>query len=174
MREYHDREWGSPQHEDRALFELLCLEGAQAGLSWRTVLDKRPHYRHAFHAFDIAGCAALSDAELAALGQDSGLIRNRLKIAAVRGNARAALHAIAEFGSLDAFLWCFVGGRPIRNAWRSAAEVPLTSPAAERMSRELRRRGFRFVGPIICYSFMQAAGMVNDHLLGCFRQSAAA
>lgn len=173
MRDYHDREWGVPQHDDRALFELLCLEGAQAGLSWRTVLSKRAHYRRVFADFDIAHCAALSDRRIEALRGDAGLIRNRLKLASVRANAQAALAAIAEFGRLDAFLWSFVGGTPLRNAWRVPAEVPATTPESQRMSRELRRRGFRFVGPTICYAFMQASGMVDDHLVDCFRHRTA-
>ncbi len=174
MRAYHDEEWGVPLHEDRRLFEFLCLEGAQAGLSWRTVLDKRDNYRRAFREFDIAACAALTDAQLAALLGDPGLIRNRLKIASVRGNARAAVEAIGQSGSLDAFLWQFVDGTPVRNAWRSSAEVPATTPVSDRMSRELRRRGFRFVGSTICYAFMQATGMVDDHLASCFRHGAPA
>lgn len=171
MRAYHDTEWGAPLHDDRALFELLCLEGAQAGLSWRTVLAKRDNYRRAFADFDIAQCARLTDRRLEALLGDVGLIRNRLKIAAVRDNARAALAAIVEFGRLDAFLWAFVDGQPIRNHWRKSAEVPATTALSERMSKELRRRGFRFVGPTICYAFMQATGMVDDHLVDCFRHT---
>lgn len=172
MRAYHDAEWGVPQHGDRALFELLCLEGAQAGLSWRTVLEKREAYRRAFHGFDIVACAAMGEEELATLRTDPGLIRNRLKIASVRDNARAALEVIGACGSLDAFLWDFVDGRPQRNRWRTAAEVPASTPVAARMSRALRQRGFRFVGPTICYAFMQAGGMVDDHLLHCFRHGA--
>ena len=169
MRAYHDREWGTPQHDDRALFELLCLEGAQAGLSWRTVLDKRDNYRRAFAGFDIAHCAQLTDRRIETLLGDAGLIRNRLKITSVRDNARAALAAIETHGSLDAFLWAFVDGAPIRNAWRQPADVPATTPLSDRMSKELRRRGFRFVGSTICYAFMQATGMVDDHLVDCFR-----
>lgn len=168
MRAYHDQEWGRPLHDDRALFELLCLEGAQAGLSWRTVLAKRGNYRRAFGDFDIAGCARMTDRQLETLLGDAGLIRNRLKITSVRGNARAALAVIEEFGSLDAFLWSFVAGQPIVNRWRESAEVPATTPLSDRMSKELRRRGFRFVGSTICYAFMQATGMVNDHLSSCF------
>lgn len=171
LRDYHDREWGVPLHDDRMLFEFLCLEGAQAGLSWRTVLDKRENYRRAFAGFDIARCARLDDACLDALLGDAGLIRNRLKIASVRGNARAALAAIEAFGSLDAFLWSFVDGAPLRNAWHGHGDVPATTPASDRMSRELRRRGFRFVGSTICYAFMQATGMVNDHVVDCFRHA---
>ena len=169
LREYHDREWGVPLHDDRALFEFLCLEGAQAGLSWRTVLDKRAHYRRVFADFDLHACARLSDARIEMLLTDPGLIRNRLKITSVRGNAIAALAAIEAFGSLDACLWSFVGGRPQVNRWRSPSEVPATTALSDRMSRELRRRGFRFVGSTICYAFMQATGMVNDHLVACFR-----
>ena len=171
-RDYHDTEWGVPLHDDRALFEFLCLEGAQAGLSWRTVLDKREHYRRTFDDFDIASCARLTDRRIERLLGDPGLIRNRLKIGSTRGNARAALEVIAELGSLDAFLWSFVAGRPVCNRWRRPAEVPATTPASDRMSKELRRRGFRFVGSTICYAFMQATGMVNDHLVACFRHAA--
>ena len=171
MRAYHDREWGTPQHDDCALFELLSLEGAQAGLSWRTVLGKREAYRRAFHGFSIAACAAMEDGELECLRADPGLIRNRLKLVSVRGNARAALEAIGDAGSLDAFLWQFVDGRPLRNRWREPGEVPASTERSARMSRELHRRGFRFVGPTICYAFMQATGMVDDHLVGCFRHA---
>ncbi|HEY0178359.1 MAG TPA: DNA-3-methyladenine glycosylase I [Dokdonella sp.] len=172
MRDYHDREWGVPLHEDRALFEFLCLEGAQAGLSWRTVLDKREHYRRAFAGFDVAACARLTDRRIEALLADPGLIRNRLKIVSVRTNAQAALAAIDEFGSLDAFLWSFVDGRPRLNAWRGAGVVPARTPASDRMSAALKKRGFRFVGSTICYAFMQATGMVDDHVVGCFRHGA--
>lgn len=171
MREYHDREWGVPVHEDSVLFEFLCLEGAQAGLSWRTVLDKRAHYRDRFHDFDIARVAAMSEAALADCLQDAGLIRNRGKIWAMRENARQSLAVIAEHGSLDRWLWSLVGGVPRVNHWVSAEQVPAFTPESERMSRVLRKRGFRFVGPTICYAFMQATGMVNDHLVGCFRHS---
>ncbi len=169
MRDYHDREWGVPLHEDRALFEFLCLEGAQAGLSWRTVLDKRDHYRRAFDAFDIARCARLTDARIETLLGDAGLIRNRLKITSVRDNARAALAAIDEFGSLDACLWSYVDGEPQQNRRGARSPVPATTAVSDRMSKELRKRGFRFVGSTICYAFMQATGMVNDHLVDCFR-----
>ena len=173
MRDYHDREWGVPVHDDRALFEFLCLEGAQAGLSWRTVLDKRDNYRRAFDDFDIVRCAALSDARIESLLGDAGLIRNRLKLTSVRGNARAALAAIDEFGSLDAYLWSFVDGKPIRNAWHEGAQIPATTDLSDRMSRALKKRGFRFVGSTICYAFMQATGMVDDHLVTCFRHAGA-
>jgi len=169
MCEYHDREWGTPLHDDRALFEFLCLEGAQAGLSWRTVLNKRERYREVFHRFEIARVAAMSDAELAALMNEPGIIRNRLKIGSVRDNAHAALAVIDEHGSLDTYLWSFVDGKPVRNAWRSPAEVPATTPVSDRMSKTLKKRGFRFVGSTICYAFMQATGMVDDHLTSCPR-----
>jgi DNA-3-methyladenine glycosylase I len=172
MRAYHDTEWGVPLHDDRALFEFLCLEGAQAGLSWRTVLDKRENYRRAFHDFEIARCAKLTDKRVEALLGDAGIIRNRLKITSVRDNARAAQEAIGEFGSLDAYLWSFVGGKPIRNAWKSGSQVPATTDVSDRMSKALAKRGFRFVGSTICYAFMQATGMVDDHLTTCFRYGA--
>ena len=172
MRAYHDTEWGVPLHDDRALFEFLCLEGAQAGLSWRTVLEKRENYRRAFHDFDIARCAKLTDKRIETLLGDAGIIRNRLKITSVRGNARAALEAIDEFGSLDAYLWSLVGGKPIRNAWKSGSQVPATTDVSDRMSKALLKRGFRFVGSTICYAFMQATGMVDDHLVTCFRYGA--
>ena len=170
MRDYHDREWGLPLHDDRALFEFICLEGAQAGLSWRTVLDKRAHYRRVFDDFDIARCAKLSDARIEKLLTDPGIIRNRLKVTSVRDNARAALAAIAEFGSLDTFLWSFVGGAPVRNRPHGSADVPAKTEVSDRMSKTLAKRGFRFVGSTICYAFLQATGMVNDHLVGCFRE----
>ena len=174
MRAYHDTEWGVPLHDDRTLFEFICLEGAQAGLSWRTVLDKRENYRRAFADFDIGHCARLTDLRIEILLTDAGLIRNRMKITSVRGNARAALAAIEEFGSLDAFIWSFVDGKPIRNAWRVAKNVPATTAVSDRMSKVLAKRGFRFVGSTICYAFMQATGMVNDHLVDCFRYRASA
>lgn len=169
MQAYHDTEWGVPLRDDRALFEFLCLEGAQAGLSWRTVLEKRENYRRAFDGFDLEHCAGLTDARIAELLTDPGLIRNRLKITSVRDNARAALEATGEFGSLAAYLWSFVDGAPLQNRWRGSGEVPATTAVSDRMSKELRRRGFRFVGSTICYAFMQATGMVNDHLVDCFR-----
>ncbi len=168
-RDYHDTEWGVPLHDDRALFEFLCLEGAQAGLSWRTILAKRDNYRAAFEQFDIARCAVLDDARLERLLTDPGIVRNRLKVYSVRGNARAALEAIAEYGSLDAFLWSFVDGEPVVNAWKTMREAPTHTPASDRMSKTLKKRGFRFVGTTICYAMMQATGMVNDHVTGCFR-----
>lgn len=168
---YHDTEWGVPQRDERALFELLILEGAQAGLSWSTILNKRPAYRTAFADFDWRAVAAFGAADEARLLADAGIVRNRLKIAATIGNARAlcAMHARAE--TLADLVWGLVDGRPLQNAWRSAAEVPAHTPLAERLSSDLRARGFRFVGPTICYAFMQAAGVVNDHLTGCFRHA---
>ena len=169
MRDYHDTEWGTPLHDDRALFEFLCLEGAQAGLSWRTVLAKRDNYRKAFHHFEIARVAAMTDCKLEKLLLDPGIIRNRLKVASTRDNAIAALRVIEEFGSLDGYLWSFVDGKPLRNRWRSQADVPASTELSDRMSKALKKRGFRFVGTTICYSLLQATGMVNDHLVGCFR-----
>ncbi len=169
MQAYHDAEWGVPHHDDRALFELLTLEGAQAGLSWRTVLVRRDAYRAAYHGFDIERVAAMSDADLKALLADSPLIRNRLKIFSVRDNARAALAAAAVHGSLDRYLWSFVGHIPIRNGWTDRSQVPATTPGSDAMSKALKKAGFRFVGSTICYAFMQATGMVDDHLVDCFR-----
>ena len=169
MRRYHDDEWGTPQHDDRVLFELLVLEGAQAGLSWSTVLNKRENYRRLFHGFDIDRVSRMSDAELTGLLAAPGLIRNRLKIFSARDNARAAVEVIGEFGSLDAYLWSFVGGKPIVNHWSEMSQVPALTDASDRLSKALRKRGFRFVGSTICYAFMQATGMVNDHLVRCFR-----
>jgi DNA-3-methyladenine glycosylase I len=171
MQAYHDREWGVPQHDDTALFELLTLEGAQAGLSWRTVLARRDGYRTAYHGFDIARVAAMTDAELEGLLADSPLIRNRLKIFSVRDNARAALAAVAQHGSLDRYLWSFVGGVPVRNGWTERAQVPATTAVSDAMSKALKKAGFRFVGSTICYAFMQATGMVDDHLVDCFRHT---
>jgi DNA-3-methyladenine glycosylase I len=165
--DYHDREWGVPIHEPRALFELLCLEGAQAGLAWITILRKREGYRAAFDGFDAARMAAYTDADRARLMADAGIVRNRAKIDAFIGNARVYL-ATEDFAALT---WSFVGGRPIHNRWREMGEVPPETDASRAMSRELRRRGFRFVGPTICYAFMQSAGLVNDHLVTCFRHA---
>ncbi len=169
MRHYHDTEWAVPQHDDRTLFELLTLEGAQAGLSWRTVLTRRAAYRAAFHDFSIDSVAAMADAELERLLVDSLLIRNRLKIFSVRANARVAQTVIGLHGSLDAYLWSFTDGRPLVNHWTESTQVPATTAASDHMSKALRKRGFRFVGSTICYAFMQATGMVNDHLVSCFR-----
>ena len=171
---YHDTEWGVPLHDDRGLFEFLCLEGAQAGLSWRTVLAKREHYRKVFHDFEIARVARMTDRELEKVLLDPGIIRNRLKVSSTRDNARIALGVIEELGRLDAWLWSFVGGRTVRNRWRAAGEVPASTELSDRMSKALRKRGFRFVGSTICYSLLQATGMINDHLVGCFRHRACA
>jgi len=169
MQLYHDTEWGVPHHDDRRLFELLTLEGAQAGLSWRTVLVRRDAYRRAYHEFDVERVAAMTDNELEALVAESPLIRNRLKIFSVRDNARVALQVRGEHGSLDAYLWSFVEGVPVVNHWTEARHVPATTPSSDNMSKRLRKQGFRFVGSTICYAFMQATGMVNDHLTTCFR-----
>jgi DNA-3-methyladenine glycosylase I len=166
---YHDDEWGVPVHEERRLFEFLILEGAQAGLSWITVLRKRQSYRRAFDRFDPRKVAAYDRRRVAALSRDPGIIRNRAKIESAVTNARAFLAVRDEHGSFDTFIWSFVGGRPLRNRWKTMAQVPVQTKEAVTMSKELKRRGFRFVGPTMCYSFMQAVGMVNDHLVGCFR-----
>ena len=168
-RRYHDEEWGVPQHDERRLFELLTLEGAQAGLSWITVLRKRARYRELFHGFDPARVVRMTPRELERILQDPGIIRHRGKVESVVSNARAVLTVQAEADSLDAHLWSFVGGAPVVNRPRAQTDVPTTSPIAERLSADLKRRGFRFVGPTICYAFMQATGMVNDHLVSCFR-----
>ncbi len=169
MRDYHDREWGVPLHDDRALFELLTLEGGQAGLSWRTVLHRRQGYREVFNGFDLERIAAYTPADVEARRADPRIIRNRAKIQATVGNARAALRAIDELGSLDALVWSFVDSRPLRNAFRSMDDLPAQTEVSRTMTRELKRRGFKFVGPTICYAFMQAAGLVNDHVVTCFR-----
>jgi DNA-3-methyladenine glycosylase I len=167
MQAYHDTEWGVPHHDDRALFELITLEGAQAGLSWRTVLARRDAYRTAYHGFDISRVAAMSDAELTAVLTETSVIRNRQKVWSVRDNARAALAVIEAHGSLDAWVWGFVDGQPIVNHWRESGQVPATTDISDRMSKTLRKQGFRFVGSTICYAFMQATGMVDDHLVTC-------
>jgi DNA-3-methyladenine glycosylase I len=169
MTAYHDLEWGVPLHDDRLLFEFLVLEGAQAGLSWATILRRRDSYRAAFDDFDAAAVAAYGQGKVEGLLANRGIIRNRLKIDAAIGNARALLAVQEEFGSFDAWLWRFVGGKPRQNNWRSLADLPAQTPESEALSKELRRRGFRFVGPTICYAFMQAVGMVNDHLVDCYR-----
>ena len=166
---YHDREWGVPTHQERLLFELLILEGAQAGLSWSTILRKRPAYRKAFDGFDPRKVARYSRARVRRLMNDAGIVRNRAKIEATIANARAFLAVQREHGSFDAYIWQFVGGRPTQNAWRQPGECPTETETSRAMSRDLLRRGFRFVGPTICYAFMQATGMVNDHLRDCFR-----
>jgi DNA-3-methyladenine glycosylase I len=168
---YHDREWGVPRHDDRVLFEFLILEGAQAGLSWSTILAKRDAYRRAFSEFDPARVARFDGRKVKELLADSGIVRNRLKISAAIANARAYLNVQKEFGSFNAYIWQFVGGQPLTNARRSIKQVPARTPSSDKMSKDLLQRGFRFVGPTICYAFMQAVGMVNDHLVSCFRHS---
>jgi DNA-3-methyladenine glycosylase I len=166
---YHDEEWGVPVHDDRHLFEMLTLEGAQAGLSWHTILKKRENYRAAFDNFDPAMVAGYGDEKVAALLADAGIVRNRLKVAATVRNARAFLAVQAEFGSFDAYIWRFVEGQPISNAWTMLSEIPASTAVSDAVSKDLKRRGFTFVGSTIMYAHMQATGMVNDHLTGCFR-----
>lgn len=167
--QYHDEEWGVPVHDDRQLFEMLNLEGAQAGLNWYIILTKRDNYRAAFDDFDAAKIAAYDEAKIADLLANPGIVRNRLKVNGVVKNAKAFLSVQEEFGSFDAYIWQFVGGQPIVNARQSIREIPAQSPEAEAMSKDLKKRGFTFVGPTICYAFMQAVGMVNDHTVDCFR-----
>jgi DNA-3-methyladenine glycosylase I len=169
MLAYHDTEWGVPLHDDQALFELLILEGAQAGLSWTTILNRREGYRNAFAGFDLATVAAFGPDDEARLVADAGIIRNRAKVRSAIDNAQAALRVAAEQGSLDRYTWSFVDGRPIQNRWQRLGELPAETDASRAMSRDLKRRGFSFVGPTICYAFMQSAGLVNDHQMGCFR-----
>lgn len=164
---YHDNEWGKPVRDDRTLFEFLVLEGAQAGLSWETVLRKRERYRQLFFGFDPVRVARMRPASIEKILKDPGIIRNRAKVLSAVTNARAFLDVAKEFGSFDAWIWSFTGGKPIVNAWKSREELPGTSPESEAMSKALRKRGFRFVGPTICYAFMQATGMVNDHIVDC-------
>jgi len=171
---YHDEEWGVPLHDDRALFEFLVLEGAQAGLSWLTVLRKREAYRKAFAGFDPEKVARFTPRKIEHLLENPGIIRNRLKVHSAVSNARAFLEVQEEFGSFDRFIWDFVDGRPIQNHWRSDAELPAKTPLSDRISKELERRGFKFVGSTICYAHMQATGMVNDHTTDCFRYGAVA
>ena len=169
---YHDTEWGVPCHDDRTLFEFLVLEGAQAGLSWETILKKRHHYRRAFSGFDPDAVACFNERKRSELLKDAGLVRNRLKIAAAVANAQAFLRVKERHGTFDRYVWQFVGGQPRVNEWRVHEDVPARTLESEAMSRDLVRRGFRFVGPTICYAFMQAVGMVNDHLVQCFRHRA--
>jgi DNA-3-methyladenine glycosylase I len=171
MIRYHDQEWGTPLHDDRRLFEFLILEGAQAGLSWETILKKRENYRAAFDNFEASVIARYGQRKVRQLLADSGIVRNRLKIEAAVRNARALLAVQEVFDSFDAYLWSFVGSRPRVNAWRSLKQVPARTPESDAMSKDLRRRGFKFVGSTICYAFMQATGMVNDHVVGCFRHA---
>lgn len=171
MIEYHDREWGVPLHDDRKLFELLILEGAQAGLSWEIVLNKRENYRRAFDGFDPAKISRYERRKVRALLADSGIVRNRLKIGATITNAHAFLALKAEFGSFDRYVWQFVGGKPRVNRRRGPRSVPVRTAESDAMSKDLQKRGFRFVGTTICYAFMQAAGLMNDHALDCFRRN---
>lgn len=166
---YHDEEWGNPVHDDRTLFEFLILEGAQAGLSWATILKKRENYRRAFDNFEAEKVARYRSTRVARLLGDAGIVRNRLKIEAAIGNAKAFLKVRDEFSSFDEYIWRFTGGQTIQNAWRTLQEIPAWTAEAKAMSQDLKRRGFRFVGPTICYAFMQACGMVNDHVVTCFR-----
>lgn len=166
--QYHDEEWGRPAHDDRHLFEMICLEGAQAGLSWITILRKRENYRVAFDHFDAEKVARYDDAKLAELLQNPGIVRNKLKVNAFVKNARGFLKIQEEFGSFDSYIWQFVGGEPQLNQWRTLTDVPAQTAESEAMSKDLKKRGFTFVGPTICYAFMQACGMVNDHLITCF------
>lgn len=168
---YHDNEWAVPLHDDNKLFEFLILEGAQAGLSWITVLKKRAHYQKVFDRFDPMRVATYTTAQIEALCVDPGIIRNRLKIGAAVTNAKAFLQIQADFGSFDAYIWQFVGGRPIKNAWRRLSNIPAATAESHAMSADLKQKGFKFVGPTICYAFMQAVGMVNDHTVDCFRYS---
>ena len=169
MIQYHDEEWGVPVHNDRTLFEFLVLEGAQAGLTWQTILNKRENYRRALDAFDATKIALFDAKDVKRLLGDSGIIRNRLKIAATISNAKQFLATRKEFGSFDNYIWRFVGGKPIKHRFSSLSQIPPTTKESDAMSKELRERGFRFVGPTICYGFMQAVGMVNDHTTKCFR-----
>jgi DNA-3-methyladenine glycosylase I len=171
---YHDEEWGVPVHDDRRQFEFLLLEGAQAGLSWSTILNKRAGYREAFADFDVERVARFDRRKVERLMQFPGIVRNRLKIEAAVGNARAVLRLRDELGSLDRYLWSFVGGKPIVHRWKDMKQVPATSPESDALSKDLKKRGFKFVGSTIIYAHMQATGMVNDHLVGCFRHQACA
>ena len=166
---YHDEEWGVPERDDRALYELLTLEGAQAGLSWSTILHKREGYRRAFAGFDAAAVARFGDRDVERLLADPGIVRNRLKVSSTIENARRVLETQEELGSFSALLWGFVDGEPLVGRWKSVGEIPAETPVSKAMSKELKRRGFRFVGPTVCYAFMQAAGLVDDHVVSCFR-----
>lgn len=169
MIEYHDTEWGVPLHDDRKLFEFLLLDNAQAGLSWQTILNKRENYRKAFDNFDPGKIARYNKRKITSLLNNPGIIRNRLKVQSAVTNARAFLEIQAEFGSFDTYIWQFVNGKPIRNHWKSLKDIPATSPESDAMSKALKKRGLKFVGSTICYAFMQSAGLVNDHLIHCFR-----
>jgi len=169
---YHDEEWGVPVHDDRTLFEFLLLEGAQAGLSWSTILNKRDNYRRAYDNFDPARVASYDSRKMKKLLADPGIVRNRLKVASSVDNAKAFLSVQEEFGTFDRYIWQFVGGKPRINRWKSLKQLPARTPESDEMSKDLKRRGFRFVGSTICYAFMQAVGMVNDHARDCFRYRA--
>jgi DNA-3-methyladenine glycosylase I len=171
MMAYHDQEWGTPLHDDRRLFEFLILEGAQAGLSWMTILKKRENFRQALDGFDPELVASYGDEKITQLLQDKGIIRNRLKLKAAVANAQAFLKVQAEFGSFDRYIWQFVDHDPVQNHWKSIKEIPAETPRSAAMSKDMKKKGFRFVGPTICYAFMQAVGMVNDHTVSCFRHS---
>ncbi|MCB1619871.1 MAG: DNA-3-methyladenine glycosylase I [Thiothrix sp.] len=169
--DYHDHQWGIPEHDDRVLFEMLILEGAQAGLNWETILKKRAGYQLAFHGFEVQKVAAMTDEALEALLQNPAIIRNRLKVFSARRNARVFLSIQAAFGSFDRYLWHFVDGRPIVNHWRTFGDVPATTPVSDALSKDLKRRGMSFVGSTIMYAYMQAVGMVDDHLADCWKRS---
>jgi DNA-3-methyladenine glycosylase I len=169
MLAYHDEEWGVPSHDERHLFEMLVLEGAQAGLSWQTILRKRENYRTAFARFDPARVARFDARRIERLLADPGIVRNRLKVESAVQNARALLDVRSELGSFDGYVWTFVGGEPIRNGWRQLDDLPAETPESRAMSKDMKARGFRFVGPTVCYAFMQATGMVNDHETRCYR-----
>ena len=171
LQQYHDLEWAVPVHNERLLFEFLVLEGAQAGLSWSTILNKRDAYRKAFDNFDAAMVAAYDEKKIIALLANPNIVRNRLKVNAAVINARAFLNIQQDFGSFDAYIWQFVDGRPLQNAWKNAADIPPFTPISELMSKDLSQRGFKFVGSIICYAYMQAIGMVNDHTIDCYRHA---
>jgi DNA-3-methyladenine glycosylase I len=168
---YHDREWGTPVHDDRTFFEFLILEGAQAGLSWSTILDKRENYRRAFAAFNPAKVARFTPARVERLMRDEGIVRNRLKIESAITNAKAFLEVQREFGSFDRYIWQFVGGKPLQGRRKGRGDVPASTPQSDAIAKDLKRRGFRFVGTTICYAFMQATGLVNDHLASCYRHA---
>ena len=169
MKAYHDREWGKPVKNDRKLFELLILEGAQAGLSWETILNRRENYRKTFKNFDVTKLSRLTDRQLEQILKDPEIIRNRLKVYSVRSNARAFLETQKEFGSFQKYIWSFVGGKPRKNKWKTLSQIPANTLESDAMSKDLKKRGFKFVGSTICYAFMQAAGLVNDHTVDCFR-----
>ena len=170
--DYHDREWGVPLHDDRGLFEMLVLEGAQAGLSWLTILKKRNSYREAFDGFDIETVASYTESDVKRLLADQGIVRNRRKIESAIANGRSAVRIIERYGSLDDFLWRYVDHVPVQNAWKTVDQVPTESEISRRMSRDMKKAGFSFFGPVICYAFMQSVGMVNDHIVDCFRYHA--